>query len=544
VSRPYNGCDSGLNMDLPKKLRALGVVPIPMDMLPLRDLELPKRWRRVYWRYGQRILKAAEIIKKNPNLFAVYVTNFSCGPDSFILEFFAREMKGKPYLQLEIDEHSADAGLVTRCEAFLDTLDALDDGHDRRVVHAVEQQADRQFTNHRTLYLPNMTPHAHAIASAMRAIGQQAEVMDESDAETIDLGRRYCSGRECYPCLLTSGDMIRQTKRPDFDRDKTAFFMASADGPCRFGQYNELHRQVLDRLGFEDVPIFTLDQGSDYRGKNNLSSRFERIAAKGVLAIDALEKLLLRTRPYEVNKGDTQAWFEQSIREICKSLEANNDGEFFDCLEKAVRNLRRVEMDPEKNCPKVGVVGEVYVRTNRFANDNIIEAIEELGGEVIVPTLGEWFRYVNIVRADFNLDTNRYLGFFRNWVSEKYVARVERKIYEAMGLEPDPEPRHLFKLAKPYLDKSFQGEAILTMGASVEYIVDHGAAGIVNTMPFTCMPGSICTALLRRVREDYDDIPVLNASFAGQKQLGGEVRLEAFMHQVKQFDERHSGAEV
>ena len=76
----------------------------------------------MYWRFGQKILSAAEIIREIPNLYPVYITNFGCGPDSFITHFFADRLAGKPYLQIEIDEHSADAGIVTRLEAFLDSL--------------------------------------------------------------------------------------------------------------------------------------------------------------------------------------------------------------------------------------------------------------------------------------------------------------------------------------------------------------------------------------------------------------------------------------
>ncbi|MCX8035767.1 MAG: acyl-CoA dehydratase activase [Candidatus Sumerlaeia bacterium] len=122
VSRPYNGCDRGINLDVPRKLRQMGVQAIPLDMLPLDEMPLPDEWRRIYWCYGQKIIKAAEWIRGNPRLHAVYMTNFSCGPDSFLLSFFNYIMGDKPHLQIEIDEHSADAGVVTRCEAFLDTL--------------------------------------------------------------------------------------------------------------------------------------------------------------------------------------------------------------------------------------------------------------------------------------------------------------------------------------------------------------------------------------------------------------------------------------
>ena len=132
-----------------------------------------------------------------------------------------------------------------------------------------------------------LDPLASTVAE-LKSQGTEAIVMDSSDEETLELGRRHTSGRECYPCLLTTGDFIRQINRPDFDRKKSAFFMASADGPCRFGQYNHLHRNVLDKLGYEDVPILALDQDNEYRNcLDNLGPDLERNAFQGVAAVDA-----------------------------------------------------------------------------------------------------------------------------------------------------------------------------------------------------------------------------------------------------------------
>ena len=123
IGRPYNSADAGANLNIHKKLINLGVYPIPMDMLPLDeesgeegDLE------NMYWGYGQKILRAARFIKSRKNFYAIYLTSFGCGPDSFIAHFFKKVMGDKPYLQLEIDEHSADAGMITRLEAFIDSI--------------------------------------------------------------------------------------------------------------------------------------------------------------------------------------------------------------------------------------------------------------------------------------------------------------------------------------------------------------------------------------------------------------------------------------
>ena len=122
VGRPYNACDSGTCQDLPFKLRKLGVLPIPMDYLPLDTVDVSECFPNMFWRSGQDILAAATLIRNDSRLQAIYLTNFNCGPDSFIISFFRQIMGDKPFLELEIDGHTADAGIITRCEAFLESL--------------------------------------------------------------------------------------------------------------------------------------------------------------------------------------------------------------------------------------------------------------------------------------------------------------------------------------------------------------------------------------------------------------------------------------
>lgn len=123
LGRPYNTTDPLLNLRLVEKLINLNTLPIPVDFLPLQDENIFADYKMMYWPNGQKIMSASRIVRKTENLYAVYMGNFRCGPDSFLTHFVRREMKSKPYVHLEVDEHSADAGLITRCEAFLDSLD-------------------------------------------------------------------------------------------------------------------------------------------------------------------------------------------------------------------------------------------------------------------------------------------------------------------------------------------------------------------------------------------------------------------------------------
>ncbi|KAF0122555.1 MAG: CoA-substrate-specific enzyme activase, partial [bacterium] len=207
-------------MDLPKKLRDLGVLAIPLDFLPLEDSDLAKTAGHMYWKSGQRFLTAAHIIRNNPNLYALYLTNFACGPDSFILHFFRDKLKGKPYLQIEVDEHSADVGAITRLEAFLDTLKnvAGKTEVEKRGKTTLTQRKERKESKKRNIYIPYMSDHALVLSAAFEACGVCSTVIPESDEETLELGRKLTSGKECYPCVLTTGNMVRLLKAPDFNR--------------------------------------------------------------------------------------------------------------------------------------------------------------------------------------------------------------------------------------------------------------------------------------------------------------------------------------
>jgi len=126
IGRLYNTCDETINLGVNKILNERDIMAIPIDFLPLSnekaDSNLFEEWPIMYWQQGQRILKAAQFIREHDRFFALYLTNFGCGPDSYILNYFRRTMRGKPYLEIEVDEHGADVGVITRCEAFLDSL--------------------------------------------------------------------------------------------------------------------------------------------------------------------------------------------------------------------------------------------------------------------------------------------------------------------------------------------------------------------------------------------------------------------------------------
>ncbi len=532
VGRPYNSCDSGVNLEIPKKLRDLGVLAIPMDFLPLDSVAPSEEIREMYWRYGQRILAAGRIIKEDPRLFGIYITNFGCGPDSFISHFFRDLSKGKPYLQLEIDEHSADAGAITRCEAF---LDSLKNAKPEKTPSLKKKKAvtDRN----KKIYVPYMCDHSYPVVAAFKACGVDAEVIPQSDEETLYWGRKLTTGKECYPCIVTTGDMVKLVKDPKFDHQRAAFFMPSGNGPCRFGQYHRFHRLVLDDLGFEHVPVYSPNQDETlYSDLGIMGSRFSRLGWQGIVAVDLLMKKLLETRPYEKKKGSTDQAYQESLNRVCQTIEKG--GDLKDALRKGIEDFNRVEVKEPGTKPLIGIVGEIFVRLNRFSNEDVIRKIEAFGGEAWIAPLSEWILYVNTISKDRSLQKKSFGNLLKVFLTDYYQKKDEHhleKVFEGhLRKFGEPKTKSLFKKAKPYVDYSFEGEAILSVGKTIDF-AGRGASGIVNIMPFTCMPGTIVSTLLKRYREENSNIPILNMAYDGQEQTNTLTRLEAFMHQAREF---------
>jgi predicted nucleotide-binding protein (sugar kinase/HSP70/actin superfamily) len=544
IGRSYNAFDPEVNLGIPKKLAAINTPSFPMDMLPLEDIRMQDSWPNMYWRSGQKILKAARIVRNTPNLYAIYIGNFSCGPDSYILKYFKEEMADKPFLHIEIDEHSADAGAITRCEAFLDSI-AQQNSNPENIMResachkTLKSRVSGQLLRSaelkkRTVYIPNMADHAFAIKAAFERCGVQAEVLPESDKTSVDLGRKYVSGKECYPYLITTGDMLKKVFSPDFKPGAAAFFMPSGTGPCRFGQYNVSHKLVLEKLGLNDVPIFAPTQDvTFYRELRIAGSDFSMTAWKGIVAYALLTKCLHETRPYESEAGEAGQLYKSYREKIYRSLCSNGNGGMEDLLRSMRDNFRSVPRRSEQR-PLIGVVGEIFVRSHRFSNEDLVAKIEALGGEVWLAPVEEWLYYVNSMSFKKALIKRRWSDMMNISLKRFFQKRIEHRYGSCfkgfLRTLEEPVTREILDNASPYVHESFEGETVLSIGKIID-LVENGAAGIINAMPFGCMPGTIVTALLKAINKECG-IPSISIPYDGTESPANMLQLEAFMQTI------------
>jgi predicted nucleotide-binding protein (sugar kinase/HSP70/actin superfamily) len=203
--------------------------------------------------------------------------------------------------------------------------------------------------------------------------------------------------------------------------------------------------------------------------------------------------------------------------------------------------FRSIPIDREERRPIIGVVGEIYVRLHQFCNQEVVRQIEDLGGEAWVAPFSEWIHY----------QTNRYIANGkRDWKLFDIIAGTafhsQQEKDEKKLLEPfrddlldwdEPTTKEVLDISEEYMDASFEGEAILSIGKAVDY-AQKGCSGILNIIPFSCMPGMIVNAISKKVREQNGNIPWLNIDYDGMDENNGRSRLEAFIYQASQYSKK------
>ncbi|MCK5212863.1 MAG: hypothetical protein KAQ74_02980, partial [Dehalococcoidia bacterium] len=327
LSRSYMSQDSGANLGIAEKLAQLGVVPIPIDYLPLDQVN-PKEYQdRPYWFYESKYIAAAKLVAEDPKLYGLSLTNFGCGPNSFMLRMVQDIMGNKPLGELEIDEHAAEAGLVTRVEAFVDTIVGhAKSGKPEHVDPAsIRREVSVLTKSDRTILLPYMSPHVGSIGAAMRGYGLDVTVLPEPDERVLHYADRVTTGVECLPFRVTLGSFLKYYNENGHSPKKAQAFMAGAYGPCRLGHYAGEQSRIFQDLGL-DLPMQTSVSNNGYRdmqlGSPLKVASFVRLAWNGCVAMDCLQKLLWRTRPYEKEPGRADKLFSDYTTAISKAIES------------------------------------------------------------------------------------------------------------------------------------------------------------------------------------------------------------------------------
>jgi predicted CoA-substrate-specific enzyme activase len=534
LGRPYNAFTPEANLGIPRKFVTRGYSIVPFDILPFEE---EKIFPNMYWYYGQQDVKSAALLKKEENIYVTYITNFSCAPDSFILHYIKWIMGQKPFLILELDSHSADAGTDTRVEAFLDIID----GYRLKKVELERERysngwrfaygpnaggadEDLRLENDRTgekvfirgnkrvrVLLSNMGAiSTEYIGAAVRSLGINAEALPVATAKTVQIARAHASGKECVPSHLVLGSALQFFFSEKYRKDELyLLFVPITTGPCRTGQYYVYYENLFRDLRLENVVIFILSADNSY---TELGPHFATEMWKGFVLADYLKDIQTALKATAADPVQALADYERSWRRLMKTVEYKPKLVWNE-LRQLARDVQKIPLKRSvADCPRVLIVGEIYVRRDDFAVGELTDLMSERGIVVKVSGIAEWIHYLDFVREYafkklISLEKPGKRLFSKPWRDLKKLEiemwwkhSVEQKVLGILGptgLIPEtPHDMHqiMENSQKHFVNLELNSEIAVSCGVAAT-AMDHGYSGIVNISPFACLIGRVIEGL-------------------------------------------------
>ncbi|MDR1748070.1 MAG: acyl-CoA dehydratase activase-related protein, partial [Spirochaetaceae bacterium] len=526
LGRPYNAFTREANMGIPKKFTSRNYSVIPFDILPFEGEEI---FPNMYWYYGQQDMKAARVIKEEKNLYLTYVTNFSCAPDSFMLHYLRWIQGTKPFLVLELDSHSADAGVDTRVEAFLDIIDGykakLDKEEGARydnglrfvgntkeeALHILNSNSGEKISiigNPKVkIIISNMGDvSTKMVSAALQSKGINAMPMPMATATTLHYARNYASGKECVPSQLVLGGALQFMASREYRKDEIyLLFVPITTGPCRTGQYFVFYENLFKDLRIDNVVVFTLSADNSYGG---LGTAFTMNFWNALVVGDYLKDVQTSLRTCAAEPEKALEVYDVQLERMLSEMQADMK-RLMPTLKSMAGEFAKIPLKKSiHDVPRVLVVGEIFVRRDDFAVDELVKHLSARGIIAKVSGIAEWIHYTDFVKhydmrkrykllpwwkRPFSREMRSLIAFN---IEEKWKHSVEKKamaMLKKADLVP-PHPHDMDKIMKNttdhFLNLELNSEIAVSSGAAAT-AMEEGYSGVINISPFACLIGRV-----------------------------------------------------
>ncbi|MCD4812547.1 acyl-CoA dehydratase activase [bacterium] len=541
IGRPYNSFAKEANKGIPYKYASRGIYVIPHDMLPWEEIEDDPD---MFWEMGHRLMKATKFVKQHPQLFATYIMNFLCAIDSILITYFRDIMGVKPSLTLELDGHTADAGINTRIEAFLDIIrnykkmsaDLKDiDYSEYKPSHMEKIGSDLYMINSRKekyaitdprvkLILPNMgDATTRLLAAAFVSCGINAEPLPVPDMQVLKYGRANTTCKECLPMLLCIGSFLKYLLHARPKGENIILFVPAAAGYCRLGQYRIFIRDMLKKLNIRDVSILSLENESSYAG---LGANFKLAAWKAVVMGDVLKDINNSIRAMAQDPEAGQKIYDEELDRIV-GIVKNKGKHLYRTLSNSARRFAKISRKFELlEANFVAIVGEIFVRRDRFSRQGLIGRLAKDGFVVRVAHLSEWMYYMDYMIKHGMFQTNHtWREKMEMKISNMFQQHIEKKLkrifiksglLEISYVDLDKTIAHSTHI----LPRELKGEPGMIIGMALDESA-HKYAGIINIGPFGCMP-------VRYIESTLTPSMTIGGKKEGLEEAGVELDLSGF----------------
>lgn len=515
VGRPYNTFTGFANKGIPQKFASRGVYVIPYEYLNFNFYSLDESQ---FWEAGKKILKAAKAIADNDQLFPVYVTNFSCGPDSMLIPQFRKILGNKPSLTLELDQHTADAGINTRIDAFLDIVEnyralgsklvsskdifkiaEIDISRGEGVFITSEGERIQLKSKEIDILIPSMGDLAAPLfAATLRSLGFNAKPLPESNPEILKLARSVSTGKECLPLLLLIGHLLHYLENDWDGKRKIAFFVVQGAGNCRLGQYPVFIRNLLREKKIKNVATLVLMNEDGFAG---LGSDFALRGIQSIITSDVLDDIRSGIMAMAVNPDEGMQTFEQEYEKLLKVFE-KGPKKIYSALRRFAKRIRIAVPSayPIEEAKYIALCGEIYVRRDHFAHRYLNKYFAKKGFILKDAYISEWIFYVDYLLKLKLLEPDTLLKKkIERWIRVLFMRIAEHRIKKI--LSKSGYYKYSKTLIGPILNHSkhlipleYKGEPGLTLGIALKDILEK-YCGVINIGPFGCMPTRLAEAV-------------------------------------------------
>lgn len=502
------------------------------------------------WSYPNRILKAAQwCAAQGSDVQFVEMTSFGCGPDAFLVDEVRDILirSGKPFTLLKLDDINNVGSMKLRVRSLIESMKL---SGERQVPPRKREEggeaASVSYHDLRTkkILVPYFTPFISPLIPAfMRLAGYDVDNLPLSNMDSCEWGLKYANNEVCYPATLIVGDVVKAFKSGKYDPKQTIVAMTQTGGQCRASNYISLIKKALEEAGYPSVPVISLTFGSSLDSRQPSFRvnwvKMLPVALRTILYSDCISKFYYAAVVREKEAGQAARLRDRYLQEGEELILKYQTKDLLGRLSEAARQFN--DICRELDCPKVGVVGEIFLKFNPFAQKNVIEWLTEQGIEVVPSVLADFFMQ-NFVNRKVRVESCIQQQFLPDFVYKLAYKMVGCQIekFNKVGSE--------FRYFNPFKDifeEADEAKKVISLNAQFgegwllpAEILSYARQGIYNVVslqPFGCIANHIVSkGIEKRIKSVIPELNMLSLDFdSGVSDVNITNRLLLFIDHLK-----------
>lgn len=546
AGRPYH-TDALIQHKVSEMIAAQGAYVLTDDLVRGKEISTPGVNYLSQWAFTNRILKSAAWAGgEGDDVQYMQLTSFGCGPDAFLTDEVQSLLRGhgKNLTLLKIDDVNNIGSLKLRVRSLIESLSA---GAHKDGGMAGNTEALPPFTSQhakRKIIVPFFTPFiSPLIPPLMKLAGYDVDNLPMSDSSSCDWGLKFSNNEVCYPATLIVGDIVKAFKSGKYDPANTCVAMTQTGGQCRASNYLSLIRKALLENGYKDTPVISVSFDS---GIENEQPGFKvnwmkllPIALAAILYSDCIAKFYYSAVVREKKQGEAARLRDMYLGMSKEAIGNNKPDELYSYIPSAAEDFSNICREEEH--PKVGIVGEIFLKFHPFAQKHVTEWLVSQGVEIVYPALADFFLqgFVNMKENKKSHIGNKYIPDFIIDLFYKKVQKRLDKVNDAGSkfryFIPFDNVFDKAEQARPAISLSTQfGEGWLIAG-EMATLAQHGVSHIVSLQPFGCIANHIAEkGIENKLRSLYPDINILSLDFdSSVSEVNITNRLLLFINNIK-----------